>query len=105
MVVVRLPAKKSVHRFLMEAKAWLHRNMHLPPREQQTALAARLRGFYEYFGLRLSYPVLERIRTQVFRYWHQALNRRSQKSRATWEWLNQRAWFSLPAPRVLHPDV
>ena len=105
MVVVRLPAKKSVHRFLMEAKAWLHRNMHLPPREQQTALAARLRGFYEYFGLRLSYPVLERIRTQVLRYWHQALNRRSQKSRATWEWLNQRAWFSLPAPRVLHPEV
>ena len=105
MVVVRRPARKSVHRFLMEAKAWLHRNMHLVPREQQAALAARLRGFYEYFGLRLSYPVLERVRTQVFRYWHQALHRRSQRSRATWEWLNQRAWFSLPAPRVLHPEV
>ncbi|MGC8489066.1 MAG: group II intron reverse transcriptase/maturase [Clostridia bacterium] len=105
MVVVRRPAKKSMHRFLMETKAWLHRNMHLPPREQQKGLTARLRGFYEYFGLRLSYPVMERVRTQTLRYWHQALNRRSQRSRATWEWLNQRAWFSLPAPRVLHPEV
>ena len=79
--------------------------MHLPPRAQQTAITARLRGFYEYFGLRLSSPVLARVRTQVLRYWHQALNRRSQKSRATWEWLIQRAWFRLPAPRVLHPEV
>ena len=105
MVVVRRPAKKSLHRFLMETKAWLHRNMHLPPRAQQTAITARLRGFYEYFGLRLSYPVLERVRTQLLRYWHHALNRRSQRSRATWEWLNQRTWFRLPAPRVLHPEV
>ena len=79
--------------------------MHLPPREQQKALTARLRGFYECFGLRLSDPVRERVRTQVLRYWHQALNRRSQQSRATWEWLNQRTQFSVPAPRVLHPEV
>ena len=105
MVVVRRPAKKSVHRFLMETKAWLQRNMHLPPREQQKALAARLRGFYEYFGLRLSYPVLEGVRTQILRYWWQVLHRRSQRSRTTWEWLNQREWFRLPRPRVLHPEV
>jgi len=79
--------------------------MHLLPREQQNSLAARLRGFNEYFGLRLSYPVLDGVRAQVLRYWWQVLHRRSQRSRATWEWLNQREWFRLPRPRVLHPEV
>ena len=42
---------------------------------------------------------------QVLRYWHWALRRRSQTSRATWAWVHQRPWFTRPAPRVLHPEV
>ena len=105
MTVVRQPAKKSVHRFLMETKEGLRRHMHYAPREQQRALAAKLRGFYQYFGLRLCYPAREKVRTQVLRYWQGTLRRRSPTSRATGEWVNQRPWFRLPAPRLLHPEV
>ena len=105
MIVVRHPAPKSVHRFLLEMKAWLRQHMHDAPRDQQRMLTAKLRGFYQYFGLRLCYPALEKVRTQALRYWQWTLRRRSQTSRATWEWVNQRPWFTLPAPRVLHPEV
>jgi len=105
MVVVRQPAKKSVQRFLLETKAWLRQHMHDAPRDQQQTLAAKLRGVYQYFGLRLCYRVLEQIRRQVQRYWHWTLRRRSHTSRATWAWVHQRPWFHLPAPRVLHPEV
>ena len=103
-VVVRHPARKSVHRFLLEMKAWLRQPMHDAPRDQQRMLAAKLRGFYQYFGLRLCYPAWEKVRTQALRYGQWTLRRRSQTRRATWEWVNQRPWFTRPAPRVLHPE-
>ena len=105
MVVVRHPTPKSVQRFLRETKAWLHQHMHDAPREQQQALAAKLRGLYQYFGLPLCYPPLAKVRYQVLRYWQATVRRRSQTRRVTWAGVNQRPWFTLPAPRVLHPAV
>ena len=105
MVVVRLPAKKGVHRFLMEVKAWLRRNMHLPPREQQRALAAKLRGYFQYFGLSRTVRVLNKVRYQLLWYWARTLRRRSQRDRTTLASLWQRAWFTLPEARVIHPEV
>ena len=104
-VVVRQPTAKSVQRFLRETKAWLHQHMHDAPRDQQQALAAKLRGVYQYFGLPLCFPALAKVRHQVLRYWHETLRRRSQTRRVTWAGMNQRPWFTLPAPRVLHPEV
>ena len=77
----------------------------IAPRDPQQALAAKLRGVYPYFGLPLCFPALAKVRHQVLRYWHETLRRRSQTRRATWAGVNQRPWFTLPAPRVLHPEV
>ncbi len=105
MIVVRVPAQKSVHRFLMEVKGWLRTNLHWKPTEQQAVLAAKLRGFYQYFGLRLCLPRLDAVRVQVRRYWQQALARRSQRAHARWSDLSRRPWFQLPSPRLVHPTV
>ena len=105
MVVVRLPAKKGVYRFLMEVKEWLRRNMHLPPNEQRQSLAAKLRGYFQYFGLPRCTTVLRRVRDQVVWYWARTLGRRSQRGKPTWVSLKKRQWFTLPKPRVLHPEV
>ncbi len=105
MMVVRVPARKSVHRFLMEVKGWLRTNLHWAPAEQQAILAAKLRGFYQYFGLRLCLRRLDAVRLQVRRYWQQALGRRSQRARANWSILSRKPWFQLPSPRIVHPTV
>ena len=105
MAVVRIPSRKSVHRFLMEVKAWLRQHMHWPPVQQQKVLAAKVTGFYQYFGLRHCTAKLGLIRHQLFGYWRKALGRRSQRGRLAWAWLRQRPWFTLPTPRVLHPLV
>ena len=105
MVVVRIPARKGVHRFLQGAKEWLRRNMHLPPQEQQAYLAAKVRGYYQYFGLPLCVSPLMAVRSRILWYWQRALQRRSQRDHATWEWVTQRPWFTLPLPKVLHPQV
>lgn len=105
MVVVRLPAKKGVHRFLMEVKAWLRGNMHQPPGEQQRGLAAKLRGYFQYFGLPWCTAKLLKIRDQILWYWARTLRRRGQRDRSSRTSLKQRPWFSLPTPRVVHPQV
>ena len=104
MNVVRIPAKKGVHRFLVETKQWLRRNMHMPPREQQRVLSAKLRGFYQYYGLWLCGKRLLAVCYQVSWYWRRSLGRRSQKG-VTWEWTGHRPWFILPTPTVVHPTV
>jgi len=105
MTVVRVPARKSVHRFLMEAKEWLRTNLHMAPAEQQAILTAKLRGFYQYFGLYHCTRRLSAVRLQVLRYWRQALGRRSQRAKASWPGLNRKPWFDLPYPRTAHPTV
>ena len=105
MTVVRLPATKGVQRFLRSVKEWLWQNAHTPVQVQQQGLAAKLRGYFQYFGLWNCGPKLQGIRTQVIWYWIRALRRRGQRHHITWEWLYRRSWFHLPSPRVVHPMV
>ena len=105
MTVVRIPARKSVHRFLMAVKEWLRRNVHTPPRDQQRELAARLRGFYQYYGLYGCTRRLAAVRYQVTLYWRAALGHRSQRAASAWAVLQAKPWFKLPTARVAHPSV
>ena len=104
MTVVRLPARKGIHRFLMEVKQWTREHRHMPPWLQQRVLASKLRGLYQYFGLPYCGKRLRGVREQVFRYWQWALGARSQRG-VTWEWLRRRRWFQLPLPQVIHQRV
>lgn len=103
--VVRVPTRKSCRKFLDRVKSWLSKNVHTNRIEQSKQLDSMLRGFYQYFALHQCKPRLKLMRLYVTRLWRKALRRQSQRSKYTWRYLNERAWFHLPIPKVLHHNV
>jgi group II intron reverse transcriptase/maturase len=80
---------------------WCRRYRHLPVKEQHTALVRRIRGHNLYFGVNGNTRSLARLVNQAERAWHKWLNRRSQKSRLTWERFKRMMEdFPLPKPLV-----
>lgn len=81
---------------------WCRRHRHLPVKEQHAALTRRVQGHFNYFGVNGNTESLKRLVDEVRRIWFKWLNRRSQRSRLTWERFEDllRA-FPLPTPRVV----
>jgi hypothetical protein len=72
-------------------------------KEQHRDLSAKLRGYYQYFGVRGNYKPLElefKYTEKAWRYW---LSHRSHKGRVSWVKFERiRATFALPTPRIIH---
>jgi RNA-directed DNA polymerase len=51
--VARKPSVKTRERFLREVTTWLQANQHVRVWVQQAHLTRMLRGFYQYFGIRV----------------------------------------------------
>lgn len=96
--LVRKPCQKKRRQFLAEAHMWLKKHMHTPPKEQQLLLSQKLRGFYEYFYLRCCRQALVHVKRHLTRLWYQALGRRSQRGKRSWEWFLRKPWTQLPEP-------
>jgi RNA-directed DNA polymerase len=98
----RKPSMKSRTRFLAEAKQWLRQQMHQPVRLHQKVLSVKLRGYYQYFGLRHCEPALRHVLWHMQRLWYRILLRRSQKAKRglTWWQVKRKPWFELPTPRL-----
>jgi hypothetical protein len=96
------PSVKARERFVSNVRTWLKLNRHRPVRDQRAHLDTMLKGFYQYFGLRLCCTPLYGVRQRVRLCWVWALKRRSQKAkrRCDWATLIARPWFELPIPRV-----
>jgi RNA-directed DNA polymerase len=62
-----------------------------------------LQGHYRYYGVPGNSDSMGFYRDQVTRLWRQALRRRSQKARLTWERMNRYAERWLPNPKIRHP--
>jgi group II intron reverse transcriptase/maturase len=102
-VIKRRTAKKRVRRTLKALWQWCRSNRHLRVREQYHMLCQKLRGHYQYYGIRGNYRLLEEVFKQAEKAWRYWLNRRSQKGTLTgdkMEWW--RTYFPLPAPRIIH---
>jgi RNA-directed DNA polymerase len=63
--VARKPSVKTRERFLREVATWLQANQHVRVGVQQAHLTRMLRGFYQYFGIRLCGPTLKSVRWRV----------------------------------------
>ncbi len=86
-------AKKSV-------SDWCRRHRHLSVPEQHAALARRLQGHFNYFGIRGNLHSLGLLVHSAQRSWFKWLRRRSQRSRLTWERFRDLLKdFPLPRPR------
>ena len=67
-------------------------------------LCAKLRGYYQYYGIRGNIQALQAVFEQTWRAWRYWLSRRSHKGRLNWQKYEAsiRQQLPLPTPRILH---
>ena len=88
---------------LARVKTQIRQRRCLPIPEQGRWLASVVRGHQAYYAVPGNSDAVNAFRTQVARHWHQALRRRSQRSRLTWVRMNRIVTRWLPRTRILHP--
>jgi hypothetical protein len=82
---------------------WCNENRHEPLKEQCADLSLKLKGYYQYFGVRSNFKVLEVVYEYAEKAWRYWLSRRSHKGGISWEKFEKiRATFPLPKPRIVH---
>jgi group II intron reverse transcriptase/maturase len=99
----RVTIKKRLRAKLKQAKAELRRRRHLLVPEQGRWLASVVRGHLAYYAVPGNIDALSAFRDEVRRLWREALRRRSQRSRLTWERMSRIADRWLPPARIVHP--
>ena len=102
-VIKRKTMWKRVRRTAKALWEWCRRNQHEPLEEQHKTLCQKLRGHYQYYGIRGNYRMLDKVlwyAEQAWRYW---LNRRSRKKSMNYEEFDRlRQTYPLPRPRIIH---
>jgi RNA-directed DNA polymerase len=80
---------------------WCRENRHRPLEEQYHALCAKLRGYYQYYGVRCNSRCLDLVHYTATRAWRYWLNRRGGR-KLTWQAFGRLlAEFPLPCPRIV----
>jgi group II intron reverse transcriptase/maturase len=102
-VVKRKTAAKRLRRAGKRVWQWCQHHRHAPLREQHKILSSKLRGHYQYYGIRSNYASLRVYYEYVQWAWRSWLHRRGGKKRMTVKRFAQLvAVFSLPPPRIIH---
>ncbi len=84
--VIMLKTRKStLQRKARVAWEWCRDHRHLPVRDQHLKLIAKLRGHYQFYGVRCNARSLKLFHKLVVRAWKFWLGRRSQKGYLAWE--------------------
>lgn len=102
-VIKRKTADKRLRRTSKNLWQWCKDNRHLPLREQYQMLCLKLRGHYQYYGVRSNYHQLEAVYQQAMKSWWYWLNRRSEQRNLLWDKFQQMlTHLPLPKPRIIH---
>ncbi len=102
-VIKKKTIGKRLSRYMKRLWRWCRANRHEPIKEQHKSLCSKLRGYYQYFGVRCNYKPLEVVFEHVEKAWRFWLSRRSHKGGISWEKFEKiRASFPLPRPRIVH---
>jgi group II intron reverse transcriptase/maturase len=102
-VIKRKTARKRLRRTMKAIWQWCKENRHRPLREQQRMLSLKLRGHYQYYGIRGNYSQLAKVSEQAKKGWKYWLGRRNRKQKMTWEkFTNILRLFPLPRPKIVH---
>jgi group II intron reverse transcriptase/maturase len=103
--IKRKTAGKRISRTCSSIWKWCRSNRHASLRDQYRTLCAKLRGHYQYYGVRCNSSCLDQVyyaATCAWRYW---LRRRGGR-KLTWEKFKALlADFPLPRPRIVHTCV
>ena len=101
--VKRKTAAKRLRRAGKRVWQWCRQHRHDPMQEQQKMLKAKLRGHYQYYGIRSNHASLHEYYEQVQRAWRSWLDRRGGKKRMTFARFKElRGVFPLLTPRIIH---
>jgi hypothetical protein len=101
--VRRKTVSKRLRAKLRGVKEVLLKRRHEPLSQQIAWLHGAVRGYFNYHAIPGNMPALETFRREVIRFWLQALRRRSQRHRLSWERFDQLTDLCIPKPKILHP--
>ena len=103
-VIKRKTVGKRLCRFMKGIWTWCRDNRHEPLTEQYRMLCAKLRGYYQYYGIRGNIRALKAVFEHTRRAWRYWLSRRSHKGHLNWQKYEAsvRHKLPLPNPRIIH---
>ena len=105
-VVKRRTSKKKMRKAIQNLRECCKDNRHMKLKDQYKLLSSKLRGLYQYYGIRGNYLALKKMYLDVIYSWYKWLNRRGQHNSYTWkgygDLLNK---FVLPKPKIVHVNV
>lgn len=103
-VIKRQTESRRQRRFMNGMWGWCKANRHDHIVEQHQMLCAKLRGYYQYYGVRSNYKALEAVYEHAQRSWRHWLSRRSQKSQINWKKFSEKIGklLPLPKPKLVH---
>jgi len=105
-IIKRRICKKGLHKALKNLYDSCRYNRHERLKEQYKLLCSKLRGLYQYYGIRGNYFSLQVLYRKAFLFWFYWLNRRSQHNSYTWAgYLDLVKHFVLPKPKIVHWNV
>ncbi len=99
----RKTISKRMRAKLAEVKDQIKQRRHYPVPEQGEWLGSVVRGHLAYYAVPGNTDAVAAFRTQLIRYWFEALRRRSQRTRMNWKRMRlyEKRW--IPPVRVKHP--
>jgi len=102
-IIQHQTSKQKLKASLANFKTWLRRYKEIPKKILFAGLNRKLRGYYQYYGLRGNYKRMSTFLYHVIRMLYKTLNRRSQRKSYNWQGLNDMIkCFGIQPPRIYH---
>ena len=102
-VIKRKTSRKKVNKTVQALWLWCKENRHMNLLRQHSILCSKLRGHFQYFGVRCNMRAMETVLHHVRRGWRYWLNRRSSKKALDWEKFDVLLTkMPLVSPRIIH---
>lgn len=102
-VIKRKTSRKKVRKTGQALWDWCKNNRHMDLKQQHRMLCTKLRGHYQYFGVRCNMRSMEAVLYHARQAWKFWLNRRSSKKSLNWEKFQvMLEKMPLPTPMIIH---
>ncbi len=102
-MIKRRTAQKRLRRTKKSLGPWCRSHRHTPLQDQYQQVCQKLRGHFQYYGIRGNLRLLEEVRSAAEKAWRYWLSRRSRKSAIGWEKVQKLLeTYVLPTPKIVH---
>ena len=102
-IIKRKTSSKKVRKTIQSLREWCRVNRHKTLDEQYRILCSKLRGHFQYFGIRCNMDAMKTVLHHARRNWKYWLSRRSRKKAMNWEKFGKLMdQLQLPEPKIVH---